>query len=607
MKITDLWKDQPGKYFFVCTKSGSGKWADHEFARKNFDKVAGFIAANRDKDLYFCPHGFDRPARLKKYAVDPLMLYADLDEVQPRKITPRPTIALESSPGRFVGFWKTTEPVSEELNRRLTYSLGSDVSGWDRTQVLRIPSTRNYKYESAPRVKLLWENGPLYNPKELEKQIPDLAPRATVNEEAVRVYKKYEKKLPQRLRHRLMNKTVSRGKRSEVLWRLQNELLETGMSRDEAFALLWVSPWNKFADRPDGANQLWAIIDKTVDSHLSGEYVAKEKENGAKWNPLPRPLSEVEEESVDWVVPGMFARKEVTIVEGDPSIGKSYFVQMVAGALCDGKKIPCEDKRYEPVKGSVVYFDTENTPGSVTKPRLVDNGVAHLENFWPGEEPFSVDDDEKWATVEEHLERVRPVMAVFDTVNIYMGSVDTYRSSETQQAMTKFKMLANRFDMSVVIIRHLTKSSGGSKAMYRGQGSIAFTGAARIVLTVGQSPDDEDTRVVACTKMNLGRKPRSLTYRIDSLPDTSKRKDRSKLTWGDFVDWSSDDIVEVKAPSTKEDAEAAKEWLRQVLSKGPIKGSKLVRMAEARGFSKNQLDRYARDINATCEANTWSI
>jgi hypothetical protein len=68
--------------------------------------------------------------------------------------------------------WECDDVVTEELNQRLTYALGSDVSGWDLTQVLRVPGTLNYKYTPAPRVRLLWNDGPTYRVAELERDLP---------------------------------------------------------------------------------------------------------------------------------------------------------------------------------------------------------------------------------------------------------------------------------------------------------------------------------------------------------------------------------------------------------------------------------------------------
>ena len=68
---------------------------------------------------------------------------------------------------------------AEELNRRLLVAARADRSGWDLTQLLRPPGTRNRKYQAAPRVRLVeMEHGLSYHPCELELALPhvDAAP-----------------------------------------------------------------------------------------------------------------------------------------------------------------------------------------------------------------------------------------------------------------------------------------------------------------------------------------------------------------------------------------------------------------------------------------------
>jgi len=598
--IVKLWKKQPGKYFCISTKSATKKWTDNWFSKSEFDQVGNFIRENLDKDVYFCPHGFTQKKRQKPFAVAPRLLYADLDESDPEDLDLTPTIALESSPGRYVGFWFTDEPTEEALNRRLAYSIGADISGWDWTQVLRVPNTKNFKYNNQPRVRILWNDGPEYKTEELERRIPLM--KTVMGEElggkSAETFKRYEKKLPRWVRRELLHGKPVAGQRSEVIWKLQNELLEAGLSREEAFDLIWVCPWNKFRDRRDGPEQLWRELDKALENHLSGGYTAKEEDHDPlSFNPLSRSLADVEMRNIDWVVPGMFARGEVTIIEGDPGLGKSYMTQIIAGRICDGQSIPTEEK-YEPVQGRVAYFDTENTADTVTKLRMIENGVEHLENYWQEESPFSIDDEEKWDRVIDALDQLRPTLAVFDTINIYIGGADTYRSSETQQALSHFKELASRFNMPVVLLRHLTKNTS-NKALYRGQGSIAFTGVARVVWTVGLHPDDGDVRVVACTKNNIGPKGKSFTFRIDPLPNTATTKNRSKFTWGEFVDLTADDIVAV-APMKNNDRESAIKWLKETLeNSGKLSVQKLERMSEARSISKTNLARAAESLGVT--------
>lgn len=609
----DLWKSQPGDFFFLATKSKAGKWTDHPIKRGDWGLIDELIEDHPQHDIYMCPHGFtrgdpdDRIRRQKDNSVDPHLLYADLDEADPRKLALKPTIAIESSPGRYVGYWVTDGPCSEELNRRLAYSFGADTSGWDRTQVLRVPGTRNFKYNPAPRVKVLWSDGPTYKASRLEKMLPADIPTAATSTDSSSIrelYHKYETHLTRWARKELLEGNPQTGKRSEILWKLQNELMEAGCSLDEMFQLLWVSPWNKFKDRHGGAEQLRRELEKNlsrrIDGKLNGDPDKPPKD--APWNPLPRSIFEVEREQIDWLVPGLLARKELTIVEGDPGVGKSYLVQVISGLICDGKQIPVLDY-YKPTEGRVAYFDTENTASTVTKARLEENGVKNLDRYFQGEEAFSIDDEERWELASDRLRELKPELIVFDTINTYIGSTDTYRSSETQQAMGFFKYLATSLNCSVILLRHLTKG-GNTKAIYRGQGSIAFTGAARIVATVGTIPDDENLRVVACTKNNLSKHFRSFTYTIESLPEKGGDKNRSKLVWGDQVDISSDTLISPPSGKEKEstpkgptEKDMALEMLLQALEEeGLVHINPLLKRAHGRSISRTAMYRAAESL-----------
>lgn len=605
----DLWKHQPGDYFFLASKSRSGKWIDHPIKRDQWHKADEIIAKHRSGDLYMCPHGFTEPIRRKEYAVDPFLLYADLDEADPRDLAIRPSIAIESSPGRFVGYWHTDNPASEDLNRRLAYSVSADTSGWDRTQVLRIPGTRNRKYSPAPQVKVLWANGPTYRLEKLNRMLPEVAGTTLHSSEesaALKVYRKYENHIPRWARKELLEGNPRTGKRSEVLWKLQGALIEAGCSSEECFILLWASPWNKFADRRGGEDQLRNELDKNLARRINHESPEDKKKADNVWNPLPISMDMVERRNIDWLVPGMLARKELTIVEGDPGLGKSYLVQVISGLICDGKPIPVLD-HYKPPCGNVAYFDTENTGDTVTKARLEENGVVNLNRYFQGEEAFTIDDEERWQLVVDRLSELKPELVVFDTINTYIGSTDTYRSSETQQAMGFFKYIATSLNCAVILLRHLTKG-GGQRAIYRGQGSIAFTGAARIVATVGSVPDDdtENIRVVACTKNNLTKPFRSFTYSIESLPDKPDRKNRSKLIWGEMVDLSSDAILtnpsqmnghsngSDKGPKVKSEIDLAKEVMETILKDhSSISINKILKQAEGRSIGRNAVHKAA--------------
>ena len=110
---------------------------------------------SKGRDVYFAPVNFRGPRRAEN-AKKVSWVWADLDFVHPEKLKLRPTIAWQSSPGRYQALWELSEHVpaedAAECGKRMAYAEGADKGGWDITQVLRIPGTRNFKYPSAPTV-----------------------------------------------------------------------------------------------------------------------------------------------------------------------------------------------------------------------------------------------------------------------------------------------------------------------------------------------------------------------------------------------------------------------------------------------------------------------
>lgn len=630
--ILDLWKMLPGKFFCLSTKDGEGKWKDHFFSKEEFGEIKGFLRDNDEKDIYFCPHGFNRRVRQKGEAVIPPLLWADLDFSDPRDKKRfqylKPTIAIESSPGRFVGLWKLKQPMTEALNRRMTYALDADHGGWDLTQVLRMPGTKNYKYKSQPKVRVLWDDGKTYSIKKLDEILPKDDAETEDGEllSPAEVYEKYEAKLPRWVRRELVAKRIiGVSDRSEMLWRLENACVEAGMSLDEAFAVIKRSIWNKFAGRRGEDSQLRRELQKVVDNqfkerpkgadkrHMKSDEEESHDEKEPRGRFIFKPLSEIEREELDFLWYPYLVRGEVSILEGDPGLGKSYLAQMVSGAIAKGKRIICSKKGQPKVTGPVVYFDIENSAGTVTKPRLEDNGFGDLTNYFPIEQAFGIDDEEALDEIYEHLEEIKPALVVFDTLNTYIGKADTHKASESTQAFGQFGQIAKQFGCSVLVLRHLTKGAGS--AMYRGQGSIAFAGSARVVMSVGVDPNDTETRAMAVTKCNFAKAPPALTFRIEERPNG-----KSEFVWGEFVDLTSQEIMDAASAARAEGRvgsgmQEAMEFLESHITGVALDKAKLCRMAEKRSIPEKMLTRAAAKMGVNIQktgkgmskAETWEI
>jgi hypothetical protein len=576
MRIDRIWSMQPGEWFFVCTKS-KDRWLDKAFRRTELNRAIDYIKANSDKDIYVCPQGFSKPERKEQYAVAPFLLWADLDPIRPESINPKPTMAWETSPGRYAALWVTDKAVGKELNERWNKHIGADKGSFIYTKVLRLwPGATNYKYPAKPKVKLLWGFGESVTVAEIEKLAPPLKSNGhTTWDNWDEVYSKYESKLSFGLRRELMRTKVDVGKRSEMLWKLENELLEAGCTRDEAFVLIRKSAWNKFLNRRNGDDQLRAELDKAVAQHARHKVDLKEPtELQDEYGTID--IFKAPEENIEWIWRPHLARRKLTILEGDPGGGKSYLSLIIGAFVATGEKLPGETKA---IKGPVVIFDRENDVGDTIVKRLNGNKVNKKNAcaFRIDKQAIDPHNEEDVNRVFSVLELYKPALVVFDTLNHFVGSTDMHRSNEVTQVLDRlFVQMAETYNCSVIVLRHLTKNTT-SKALDQGQGSVSLGGIGRFVIRSSSDPDAEDNNqfLLSWTKPpnSADAATPALHFSIDKAADEGSMTDRSSLSFGEFSlkYQNSQDIVDAWRSKSKEDkfddTEAAIEFLQEYLKK----------------------------------------
>jgi hypothetical protein len=132
--------------------------------------------SDEGREVYQCAHLLTSRRRVKASAAPLAACYVDGDGAKPAANMPQPTAVVVSSPGREQYWWRLSRPVEpeegENLNRRLAYAMAADLSGWDLTQLLRVPGTRNRKYPDMPVVELAYLSGDSHDPAELAASLP---------------------------------------------------------------------------------------------------------------------------------------------------------------------------------------------------------------------------------------------------------------------------------------------------------------------------------------------------------------------------------------------------------------------------------------------------
>ena len=605
--LLKVWEHQAQTdcYFFLSTKAvRNGRWKDHFFKWPVKRSVlTSFFKKYNDKNyhLYFCPLPFKDKMRRKELVLGSKLLWSDLDEAHPKQCDPVPQIAWQSSPDRYSALWILNDyhtPLEiEPVNKGLAYSSGADKAGWDLTQVLRIPGMRNQKYDDAPKAELMWFTDNQYPLKDIPEFIPQGDPKV--------VLKKYGRKLPAKTRRLLLAKRATVGKRSDIIWRLENELSEAGLRSDEIYSLIKNSVWNKFAGRSDEDRQLRRELTKveerkTTPNRGDDKKTKKKKKKRVSNSPVVR-MSDVEPESVNWLWYPYIPQSKLTIIEGDPGVGKSWITLSLATHLSRRRRFPGADKA---VSGKVLLLSAEDGHADTIRPRL-DQLRANPSKILAWKD-YIVLDEIGLEEVEEQIERYRPKMVIIDPIVAYMGSgIDLHKANEVRELTAALAALAERQQTAILAVRHLRKG-GADKSIYRGLGSIDMTAAARSVLMVGKDPNDPERRAMAHIKCNIAALGKTQLYSLHP-------SDSQPFRWRGESDLTSDEILAKpsKEQNRKGEEEQAREFLESRLEKGWRKREAVIREAEARSINKGTLLRVMKTMKIREEKRRgkkyWSL
>ncbi len=325
-------------------------------------------------------------------------------------------------------------------------------------------------------------------------------------------------------------------------------------------------------------------------------------------------VSSVEPERVEWLWMHRIPRGKVTVLDGDPGLGKSTMTLDLAARVSTGRPMPGDEREREPA--GVVLLTAEDGIADTIRPRLEAAGgdlervavlTAVRDSDGKPRLPVIPDDVEP---IRQALRAVGASLLVVDPLMAFLnGRVDSHRDQDVRGALHLLADLAGCEGVSVVIVRHLNKAGGGHP-IYRGGGSIGIIGAARAGLLVAPDPKDDTRRVVAVSKSNLGPVPPSLAYRLVQSGDASR------IDWEGVAEGcSASDLLAAQrddgeGAGPREEAEA---FLRELLAQGPVPAKDVERDRRAAGISERTLDRAkarlgvrARKEGRPGEAGRWA-
>jgi hypothetical protein len=316
--------------------------------------------------------------------------------------------------------------------------------------------------------------------------------------------------------------------------------------------------------------------------------------------PVVKVLAAVAPAAVAWLSPGRLAAGKLTLLEGDPGLGKSTLLCDWAARITTGEPLPGGEPR--PPRG-VLLLSAEDGLADTIRPRLEAAGadltkVVALEEIDDQGElrPPAIPAD---APLLGRLAReIDAALIVLDPLVAFLDpALSAHRDQDVRRALAPLKTLGEETGAAVLAVRHLTKGTGGS-ALYRGGGSIGIIGAARFALLLARDPDDVEQRILANQKANLARPAPSLRFALEPVPNT----DIARVAWLGEAEWTARDLLaandaaERADPEERSALEEAVEWLRAELAAGPRPTKSVEGAAAEAGVSQRTIVRARRRL-----------
>ena len=304
-------------------------------------------------------------------------------------------------------------------------------------------------------------------------------------------------------------------------------------------------------------------------------------------------MSEIQSEEIEWLWYPFIPYGKLTIIQGDPGDGKTTLALNIAAKLSRGESLDEEMKISEPI--NIIYQTAEDGLADTVKPRLelADADCERILVIDESSEALSMADER----LEEAIKLTNAKLLILDPIQAYLGAgTDINRANEARDMTKKLGALAEKYKCAVLLIGHMNKASG-TKASYRGIGSIDFFAVARSVLLVGRIEGEESLRAVVQIKNNLAAFGNSKAFELSE----------EGFRWIGDYDISADEVLGGIAPKANKLDQAKRLLLELAEGTNRMQSKDIFEIAKEEEISKRTLENAKRELNINAKKinNTW--
>lgn len=315
--------------------------------------------------------------------------------------------------------------------------------------------------------------------------------------------------------------------------------------------------------------------------------------------PIPsRAFNTIKPGRVRWYWEGYLPIGTLTIIEGRKGSGKSTVAAAIAASVSGGPKLT-KGKHEKPSR--VCWLSNEEDYETCILPRLASAG-AKLERISyptsterPGE-PRRVLLPSDAAMLSDYVTQEGITLLVLDPLSSFVdSSLSLHDEQSTRACLEPLSIMARRSGCSVLMIRHVRKSSHGP-ALDQGLGSVAIGNVARVVLRTYRDEHNPDQHYLACVATNATAMPPTLMFSVRS------HGAGARAVWDGTTERTAEDLAESQGDAAERSAmDDAKRFLVLLLEKTAVEVSVIKAQSEKMGISPRTLRRAKIALSVTSE------
>jgi|GEM_PF-808412 putative DNA primase/helicase len=398
---------------------------------------------------------------------------------------------------------------------------------------------------------------------------------------------------------------VSEGSRNDAATSMAGKIISS-MDPELWDILGWeqLEIWNSKNTPPLKETELrtvWESIKKRHVEDNKKQWRNIPEEKNINYKAIVRCFSDIKSVPISWLWEGRIALGKLTMIVGDPGLGKSLITATLATHVSKGYPWPVDESK--PPIGDVILISAEDDSADTIKPRLeaaeADCTRIHVVEAIQEE---SVDNEgepvQHMFSFKRDLEALGELLSslpncrlvIIDPISAYLGGADSNKNSDIRELLAPLSKLAEKYKTAFVLVSHLNKSSG-ENLLYRTTGSLAFIAAVRTAYIVAKDPENPDRRLLMPLKSNISKEKTGLAYSIMEAENNAP-----VIVWeSQAVEMTVDEVLDSSESTEERTAtDEAVDFLLDLLANGPVKANDVQTKARQVGISKKPL-RSARE------------